>query len=401
MPDPTDRRTELLDWRFKAIPAQAHGLTVAQWLRNRPHRTELPTPLLTLDAEALDHNLHAMAAWCRSAGVHLAPHGKPTMAPALWQRQLAAGAWGITVANPAQARVAHAWAVPVIMVANEIVAPTALRELAGWVADGTRVVCFADSTDAVSAMDTALRNAAAPIEVCVELGVPGGRCGARDTDTALRVAAAIATSPRLKLAGVAGYEGSVAHGVTDADLARIDAFLDRMAALAGRIEPEVNGPLVTAGGSQYFDQVADRLAPLGERGWDVVLRAGSYLTHDDGRYAAVTPAARGRSGPRLRSALRAWATVLSVPEPGRAVLDAGRRDLPFDQGLPIPLDLPGAEVVELNDQHAHLVGAVAGLRVGDVVRLGVSHPCTTMDKWSLIPLLDGEERVADLVRTYF
>lgn len=395
------QRMEILDWRHKAVPSSGHGLNLAAWLARSPRLSQLETPLMTLDAQALDHNIAEMAHWCAKAGLVHAPHGKPTMAPQLWQRQLAAGAWGITIANAPQLRVARAFGVPTVMVANEMVTPTVVSWLADWVSQGARVVCFVDSVAAVAMMDDALRGTESPLEVCVELGGRGGRCGARDAETAQEVAAAVRATRGLRLVGVAGYEGSLAHDTTPESIATVDSFLIALAQLHSAMRYETDEPIVSAGGSEYFDQVADRLGPLARTGARVVLRAGSYITHDDGLYARTTPAARGLGGPQLRAALRCHATVLSVPEAGKAIVDAGRRDLPFDAGYPIPLDLPGVIVSELNDQHTHLSGEVSSLRVGDVVRLGISHPCTTFDKWSLIPVLDGQDVVVDAIRTYF
>jgi D-serine deaminase-like pyridoxal phosphate-dependent protein len=109
-----------------------------------------------------------------------------------------------------------------------------------------------------------------------------------------------------------------------------------------------------------------------------------------------------------------------MPEPGIAYLDAGKRDLPFDEGLPelqlmrrtsqdgqtTTQPLTGHELFATNDQHSHVrLPADSPLRVGDVVRLGLSHPCTAFDKWSLIPVLNDLSAdspvVIDLVRTYF
>src|SRR6266508_3739482 len=113
-----------------------------------------------------------------------------------------------------------------------------------------------------------------------------------------------------------------------------------------------------------------------------------------------------RAGPVFRSAMHAWARVVSRPEPELALLDVGRRDVPFDQGLPVPHALAGGRVTALNDQHAFVtLPADGGPLVGDVVRLGLSHPCTALDKWTLIPVLDNvdgpEPVVVSLIRTYF
>ena len=163
-----------------------------------------------------------------------------------------------------------------------------------------------------------------------------------------------------------------------------------------------------------FDIVARELAATG---MTVILRSGGYLFHDHGLYRKVTPAARGVAGaPVLKPALELWAQVVSRPEPGLALLSAGRRDAGFDAGLPVPLraiqpsaashgggatDLPG-EITELNDQHAYLrLDPGTALAPGDLVVLGISHPCTTLDKWRLIPVLDDTDRITDVVHTFF
>lgn len=392
---------ERLDWRWKAIPPSADGLTVREWLDTTPHRDDLATPAVTLETTALEHNITAMAQWCADAGLAHMPHGKTTMAPQLWHRQLAAGAVGITLAIGPQLRVARAFAVPKVLLANELVNPVILRWASDWIAEGGDVTCFVDSVAGVQAMSSALKTAPAPLSVCVELGAPGGRCGARDLAEAREVAQAVRDSPQLKLVGVGGYEGSLAHDDRPESIARVDGFLADLVTLFESLTWETDQPVITAGGSEYFDQVADRLAPLAATGALAVLRAGSYISHDDGLYAAMTPAARARSGPKLLPALRAQASVLSIPEPNLALLDLGRRDVSFDSGLPVLLDVPGASVVNLNDQHAHVRGDVTGMAVGDIVRLGVSHPCTTFDKWTMIPVVDDSGTIVDVIRTYF
>src|SRR5882757_11423645 len=192
----------------KSLPATAEGRTVEEFLASRPRLSEFRTPLLTLDAAALEHNLIRMADWCAERGLGLAPHGKTTMAPALWERQLRAGAWGITLANPAQLRVAVRFGVPRVHLANALVDPAALAELAGALAADPELTVhsWVDSVDTVAAMDAALApvRPTRPLTVLVELGAPGGRTGARDVAGARAVADAVLASPYLVLGGVAG-----------------------------------------------------------------------------------------------------------------------------------------------------------------------------------------------------
>lgn len=366
---------------------------------------------MLLDEAALDNNIAVMAAWVAERGLLLAPHGKTTMAPEIWRRQLDAGAWAITVANSAQLRVAIDEGVQRIVVANELLDAPALRETQQRLAadPALEVFSWVDSLEAVELMAASLDPAGPPWDLLVELGGMGARTGARDDDNALRVAEAIVASPVLRSRGVGGYEGAVAHGRAPESLATVRDYLARMAGCftrlldAGLIE---GTPVLSAGGSTYPDLVAEAFAGLTVRGVAVVLRSGSYVAHDHGVYEAESPI------PGLRSAMYVWARVLSRPEPGLALLDAGRRDLSFDAGLPIPQlaaaelggpgrELRGAEVVKLNDQHAHVhLDPHTELRVGEYVRLGLSHPCTVFDKWREMPLVrDGE--IVQVVETRF
>ncbi|TLF62948.1 amino acid deaminase [Nocardia asteroides NBRC 15531] len=406
----------------KSVPPAAWGRTVRDYLAAAPDLAAWQTPLLTLDRGLLDANIALMAEWTAAAGVALAPHGKTTMAPQLWRDQLVAGSWAITLATGWQAQLARSFGVGRIMLANTLVDPAGLA----WVATesardtGFECYCWADSVATVDLMDKILRDTppGPRVRVLVELGGPHGRTGARTRAEALAVAAALADSDRLTLAGVSGYEGALAHDRSAAGVAAVRGYLAELAALHTELAASgaYAGPaIVTAGGSAYPELVVGELARLADATTTVVLRSGAYLVHDDGFYAGISPLTAPAVEPGLRAAMHGWARVVSRPEPELALLDGGKRDFPFDEGLPVPQlvvggdPLPaGAEVTALNDQHAflRLPGAdAADLPVGSIVRLGLSHPCTAFDKWRRIPVLDSaaaaRPRVVDLIHTYF
>jgi D-serine deaminase-like pyridoxal phosphate-dependent protein len=335
---------------------------------------DLPTPALVLDDAALQANVDAMAAWCDARGIRLAPHGKTTMCPAIFARQLAAGAWAITVADARQAAVAIAAGAERVVVANEVLDPAALE----WLADApAEVTICVDSGAGVRAA------AGLPLRVLVEVGYAGGRGGVRDPAEAVALARQVAASG-LELAGVEAFEGLLG-GVEE-----VDRFLETVAEVARLVD----APLVSAGGSAYFDRVAEI---LGE--FPLVLRSGCYVTHDHGLYARGTPAERGADAPRFHAALHVRARVLSRPEPGLAVLDAGRRDVSYDAGLPVA---EGLTVRALNDEHAIAeLPPDSPLAPGDVVELGISHPCTTFERWRTIALAGPGGELLDALETFF
>ena len=401
----------------KAVPVAAWGLTAAEFVASAPGLAELPTPLVTLDAGALENNQAAMAGWARRAGVDLAPHGKTTMAPSLWRAQLGAGAWGITVATPWQLSFALSAGVPCVLAAYPVLDPGVLRFLSR--PRSARVLVWADGVDVIEAMAPHVADAAQPLDVLVDLGASGGRTGARSVAAGVDVARAVVRTPGLRLAGVAGYEGSLAHDASPDSLERIRAYLGQLRDLHLALRDRYDGEaVVTAGGSAYFDLVAEVLAPLHDPPTTrVVVRAGAYVAHDDGFYRGITPANRA-AAPAFRAALHGWVRIISRPEPGLALADGGKRDLPFDEGLPevqairrgatgATEPLRGAEVTALADQHTfvRLTPDAENVAVGDVLRLGLSHPCTTFDKWGLLPVVDdalaGQPVLVDVVRTVF
>jgi D-serine deaminase-like pyridoxal phosphate-dependent protein len=390
---------EPLGWRFKGLPASWWGRTPADVCAESPRLLdEAVGPVCVLGADALADNLATMARWCDERGVELAPHGKTHMSPQLLARQFDAGACAVTAATISGVRVFRAFGVRDVLLANELVDPAALRWLAAEL-DGDpdfTLVCWVDSVRGVELMTSTLTAAGAvrPLEVCVEVGMAGGRTGCRGAQTVDEVARAVLASPRLRLVGLAGYEAALGHDVGPEAVAVVRSYLADVRASMIRLAPvfETDRAIATAGGSTYFDAVADVL----EGDWRTVLRSGCYLTHDDGLYGRTSPLRGG-----LRSALTVWSQVVSRPEPDLAVLTMGRRDVSFDQDLPVPYGLRTAHVVKLNDQHAYLRVGEEVVDVGDWIQFGISHPCTVFDKWPMIPVLDGDGRVVDLIRTFF
>lgn len=398
-------------------------------------------PLLTIDDAALEHNVTTMARVCRTAGVRHAPHVKTTMSRQVFARQHAHGAWGATVATPAQLRTVVDWGVRRIFLANEMVDPRETRRLRALVEasdaqDPLEVWLYVDSAHGVRLLAAAFADATPEVRgrvgVLVEVGVAGGRTGTRDATQALDLARSVVGSG-LRLVGVAGYEGSAASGTSPDDLARVAAYcrsVRHVAQLfldAGLVGRDGSPVVVSAGGSSFLDVVLAELpgdltgtdgqaAPV-----DVVVRSGAYVTHDHGFCERMDPWRRIPDGVPMRSAATVWAQVLSAPEPGLVVLGAGRRDLAYDLDLPVALSvrrtdadgtlsapepLDGASVTALNDQHLFLAvddlaAGTSPLGAGDVVGLGISHPCTLFDKWRVAAVVDADDRVVEIVTTDF
>ena len=419
-----------VDATWKGMPARFGPMPLAEVGKQGLNvlAEDLPLPLLVLKESALAHNLRVMGDFCSHHGVQLAPHGKTTMAPQLFQRQLDAGCWGITAGSVQQLQVMRRVGVPRVILANQAVGQANLAALASWVDDpGIEIYVFVDS--AAEARDLARAVAAcgatSALNVLAEVGYPGGRTGARSLGDLVAVADAVeGAGGRLRLVGVAGFEGllPVERFSSTADDApgedRVEAYIASIAegvdALRDRLPSDF---IVSAGGSAAFDAVIAGLRDRVEVPARIVLRSGCYVTHDHGMYSQTSPLQAGNSPAAeqfgaLQPALEMWAYVQSVPEPGLAILTCGRRDVPFDYGLPVPLrhlardgeERPPGDwtITNVNDQHAYMSLEGGGAPVvGDRVVLGISHPCTAFDKWRIIPVVDDDYNVIDAIRTYF
>ena len=390
---------------------------------------DLPLPIALIRRDALAHNLAWMQQYARSQGVDMAPHGKTTMSPQLFARQLAAGAWGITFATVAQLAIGVAAGARRTLIANQVVADddlAGIRHLLDAHSD-LRVVFLVDSVAQLALVEDwhTRQGSSGSFEVMLEIGVAGGRTGCRTHDEAVALAQQLRASPATQLVGIECYEGQGATGETGTDSAYAGALMDRVEAVARECVAqdlfESGEILFSAGGSAIFDLVAGRLRPTLGRPVRGLLRSGCYVTHDHGFYGRMVSAVNQRlgcdGGDGLRPAMEVWATVQSRPEPRLAIVAAGRRDLSFDLSLPVPIAraargslapqaVPGSwAITALNDQHAYLrwdeADDALAPAVGERIGLGISHPCTTFDKWRWMPVVDEDYRVVDAITTQF
>jgi D-serine dehydratase len=387
---------------------------------------DVPWPAAVISESRMAHNLAWMREFIDAYGLTLAPHGKTTMAPALFRRQLEAGAWGITVATVQQARVAAAHGVEHILIANQVVGAANVAMLAELAARrDLDVMCLVDSAGGVDLLGQACEARGARLDVLIELAPepdqPGLRTGVRtEEELAAVLKSLVPWLGTLRLAGVEFYEGVLP------DEAEVRCFVRRAVAITTRLvadgRVERAPAILTGAGSAWYDVVAEESAEAVRDGSvQVLLRPGCYISHDDGLYRAAqegilcrNPVAP-RLGAPLQPALRIWAAVQSIPDPARAVVAMGKRDVAFDAGLPRPVtlfrpghdsrprDAPGHwEVTGLMDQHAYLAIAPGDdLAVGDVLAFDISHPCLTFDKWRRILVADDDHRVVDVIETFF
>ena len=384
-------------------------------------REDLSLPSAVLYQDRLQHNLHWMQQFVTEYGVKLAPHGKTTMSPELFAMQMGAGAWGITLATAQQTQVAYQHGVRRVLMANQLVGKENMSILARLLEDPSfDYYCLVDSAAQVDHLGTFFSQRSQRLNVLLELGVTGGRTGARDESQLQSVLGALSNwESSLLLCGVEIYEGVLE------DESSIRALLKRAVAVTQRLAAENRfrraPALLSGAGSAWYDVVAEEFssAALGDA-VEIILRPGCYLTHDVGAYRTAQAriqqhnpiAHRMQAG--LLPALQVWAYVQSIPEPAHAIIALGKRDAAFDAGLPTPAQhfRPGSTtpqttpahwlLTKMMDQHAYMqIEPGDDLRIGDMIAFDISHPCLTFDKWKTLPIIDGQYQVVDIVQTFF
>jgi D-serine deaminase-like pyridoxal phosphate-dependent protein len=222
-----------------------------------------------------------------------------------------------------------------------------------------------------------------------------------------QIAEAINQDSRLQLRGVTGFEGAVPNANrTNKGEEDVRNFCRKIVSAAD-VSYEFRSQhkfIISAGGSAYFEIVSEELNKFNKEKI-FLLRSGGYVTHDSKYYEEIYPFRS--SVDKFQPAIEVWAQVISNPEPGFGVLNLGKRDVGCDLHNPIPTQKYSRNfegfsgvIEKLNDQHAFMK-SLESFENADLIGLGVSHPCTTFDKWRLIPLVNDNYDVVDCIHTFF
>ena len=401
--------TTVIEDKFKGFPIDSYGKTLEQFLATKPNlfTANFQFPIMVLKESAVKNNSAQMMSFCNSVDAQLAPHVKTTMSPQLAQMQVAAGATALTVANFWQGRIFLKHGFKNLIIANEVLDPTAIAEIAKINKQKQAEIIF--YVDSILALEIIQKHTPSEGEqnLFIEIGTENGRGGVRELSLVEQLAQRIRTDKRLNLIGVTGFEGAVPDAARGRrGEKKISKFCQKIVAAAELAYPYKSDQqfVISAGGSAYFDIVARELNKF-EKPRRLLLRSGGYITHDHKYYEEIYPfASTDRS---FQPAIEVWAQVISKPEKGFGVLNLGKRDIGNDLHNPIPIKSYDGQVKsfsavieKLNDQHGYLRGKQE-FSLAQLIGLGISHPCTTFDKWGLIPLVNDDYDVIDCLQTFF
>jgi D-serine dehydratase len=401
--------TTVIEDKFKGFPIDSYGKTLEQFLATNPNlfTANFQFPIMVLKESAVKNNIAQMMSFCNSVDAQLAPHVKTTMSPQLAQMQVAAGATALTVANFWQGRIFLKHGFKNLIIANEVLDPTAIAEIAKINKQKQAEIIF--YVDSILALEIIQKHTPSEGEqnLFIEIGTENGRGGVRELSLVEQLAQRIKADKRLNLIGVTGFEGAVPDAARGRrGEKKISKFCQKIVAAAELAYPYKSDQpfVISAGGSAYFDIVARELNKF-EKPRRLLLRSGGYITHDHKYYEEIYPFAL--SDRSFKPAIEVWAQVISKPEKDFGVLNLGKRDIGNDLHNPIPIKSYDGQVKsfsavieKLNDQHGYLRGKQE-FSLAQLIGLGISHPCTTFDKWGLIPLVNDDYDLIDCLQTFF
>jgi 3-hydroxy-D-aspartate aldolase len=339
--------------------------------------SEVDTPALLLDLDAFERNLKRMADAVSAAGVRLRPHAKTHKSPIIAMKQIALGAVGQCCQKVSEAAVMIEGGVQDVLVSNEVIGARKLDRLAA-LSRQARVIGCVDNPVGVSDMAAAAGRHNTRLDVIVEINVGASRCGVDPGEPAVALAQAVAREKHLRFAGLQAYQGRAQHFRTIAERrTAIDEAIERTARTVRALKATgLACDIVGGAGTGTFELEA-------ASGVYNEIQAGSYIFMD----ADYARNKRADGGPydTFEHALFVYATVMSMTQADRAVIDAGLKTFTFESGPPEPVGYAGAVYERPSDEHGNLNLAQSNARpgLGDKIRFIPGHcdPTVNLHDW--------------------
>jgi 3-hydroxy-D-aspartate aldolase len=341
--------------------------------------TDIQTPCLVLDLDALERNIRKMGDYARAHGMRHRVHGKmhKSVDVALLQERLG-GSVGVCCQKVSEAEVFARGGIRDVLVSNQVRDPAKIDRLARLPKLGSRTIVCVDMLDNVADLSAAAVRHGVTLECLVEIDCGAGRCGVRTTPEVVALAQAIAGSPGLKFSGIQAYQGAMQH---------MDAYADRKAKLdlaVAQVKDAVDAlkalgmtcDIVGGGGtgSYYFES---------NSGVYNELQCGSYafMDADYGRILDEKGIRIDRG--EWENALFILTSVMSHAKPDRAICDAGLKAQSVDSGLPVVFGRTDVKYVKCSDEHGVIEDPTGALKVNDKLRLVPGHcdPTCNVHDW--------------------
>ncbi|MDA9865305.1 DSD1 family PLP-dependent enzyme [bacterium] len=341
--------------------------------------SEIQTPCLVLDLDALEHNITKMGDYAEAHGMRHRVHGKmhKSVDVALLQIRLG-GACGVCCQKVSEAEAFARGGIKDILVSNEVRDRVKIDRLAQLPKLGARISCCVDDVENVAELSEAAQRQSTELECLVEIDCGAGRCGVASTPEVLKIAHAIYAAPGLKFSGLQAYNGSVQH---------LDSYEDRQAKV-GLAVAQVKDAIDTLKAAGI---ACDIVTGGGTGSYQFESNSGVYTELQCGSYAFMD-ADYGRihdkSGKRIdqdewENALFILTSVMSHVKTDKAIVDAGLKVQSVDSGLPVIFGRTDVDYVDCSDEHGEVADPDGVLKINEKLRLVPGHcdPTCNLHDW--------------------
>jgi 3-hydroxy-D-aspartate aldolase len=362
-------------------PATFNGLEVGFDIPAAPgmKESDIQTPCLILDLDALERNITKMGNFAKAMGVRHRVHGKmhKSVDVAKLQERLG-GSVGVCCQKVSEAEVFARGGIKDVLVSNQVRDPAKIDRLARLPKLGARTICCVDDLANVADLSAAATRHGTTIECLVEIDCGAGRCGVNTTPAVVEIAKAIDAAPGLTFSGIQAYQGAMQHMDSYADRkAKIDVAVAMVKDAVDTLKAEgLTCDIVGGGGtgSYYFE---------GNSGVYNELQCGSYAFMD-ADYGRILD----KDGKRIdqgewENALFILTSVMSHTKADKAICDAGLKAQSVDSGLPVVFGRTDVTYVKCSDEHGVIADPNGALKVNDKLRLVPGHcdPTCNVHDW--------------------
>ena len=392
-------------------------------------------PILSIDKLQLIKNIRIMKNFAVKNNLGLAPHCKTFMSPQLINNHLKK-TWGLTISNNQQLSTIINLNVKNIIYGNLIVNEANLIQYLDIVKKYRKLTNIYYCIDSVFGLNLLTKVVTKKkykfkIRILIELGTKNGRCGIRNFKSFKKITNSLNNIPKnILVSGLFFYEGAIKNS----SLSKVSKKIKDLLEFTFKCHEELvyqnlykeKIKLISGGGSEYFDLVTKYYNKFNTKNdTKLILRPGSFIAYGHGYYEKkinnlkkrnIIKSVSDKNKFFFKPSLLLWSHVLSINDNGIAIVNFGKRDVSFDLGNPIPINVyrnnkkyrnnetkpNNLNVFKLNDQHAFLkYNNKIKLNIGDLISFGISHPCITLDKWKYVFLINSKFEVIDVYQTFF
>jgi 3-hydroxy-D-aspartate aldolase len=341
--------------------------------------SEIQTPCLVLDLDALERNIKKMGDWCKEHGVRHRVHGKmhKSVDVAKLQQELG-GACGVCCQKVSEAEAFARGGIKDVLVSNQVRDPKKIDRLAQIPKLGARTICCVDDITNIADLSAAAQKHGTEIECLVEIDCGAGRCGVTTTPEVVEIAKAIDAAPGLKFSGIQAYQGAMQHldkyedrkEKIDIAVAMVKDAVDALKAEG--LECDIVGGGGT--GSYYFE---------GNSGVYNELQCGSYAFMDADYGRILDENGKRIDKGEWENALFILTSVMSHAKKDKAICDAGLKAQSVDSGLPVIFGRDDVEYIKCSDEHGVIMDPEGKLKINEKLRLVPGHcdPTCNVHDW--------------------